>query len=141
MERQFAKAATLSRRRRRSRFQMCLHNDFSRSRRRRRRQSVINRFADSRTEVIEPFLRMVSVHDTPNESKLGRNVAAVPADVIACCRGIALHEFPDVRGPGEYVGGVAQLRNLGHHGAPQLENELAAKQEDVDTALLQLGSW
>ena len=81
---------------------------------------------------------MVSVHDTPNESKLGCNVAAVPPDVIACCRGIAPHEFPDVRGPREYVGGVAQLRNLGHHRARQLENELAAKQEDVDTALLKL---
>ena len=52
--------------------------------------------------------------------------------------GIAPHEFPDIRGPREYVGGVAQLRNLGHRRARQLENELAAKEEDVDTALLQL---
>jgi hypothetical protein len=101
-------------------------------------ESVVDRLADSRTQVVEPFLRMVPVHDTPNESKLGRNVAAVPTDFISCGCGIAPHEFPDVRGPREYVGGVAQLRNLGHRRPAQLENELAAKEEDVDTALLQL---
>ena len=78
------------------------------------------------------------MHDAADESKLGSNVAAVPTDVLSCCRGIATHEFPDIGGPREYVGGVAQLRNLGDHCAPQLENELSAKEEDVDTALLQL---
>ena len=33
---------------------------------------------------------------------------------------------------------MSQLRNLGDHGAPQLENELAAKEKDIDAALLQL---
>src|SRR5262249_46198349 len=85
-----------------------------------------------------PFLRMVPVHHTANKSKLGCNVATVPTDVIARCHGVAPHKFPDVRGPREYVSGVAQLRNLGHRCAPQLENELAAKQEDADAEFLQL---
>ena len=91
---------------------------------------MVDRLADSHTEVVEPFLRMVSVHDTPNESKLGCNVAAVPPDVIACCRGIAPHEFPHIRGPREYVAGIAHLRNLGHRRARQLENELAVGMDD-----------
>src|SRR6516225_1534841 len=81
---------------------------------------------------------MVPMHDAADECKLGSNVAAVPTDVLSCGCGIAPHEFPDIRGPREYVGGVVQLRDLGHRRARQLENKLAAKQEDVDTALLQL---
>ena len=78
------------------------------------------------------------MHDAPDKSKLGCDVAAVPADVLSCGCGVTPHEFPDVHGPREYVGGVAQLRNLGHHRARQLENELAAKQENVDAPFLQL---
>jgi len=99
---------------------------------------VVNGLADARPELFQPLFGMAPVHDTPNKSKLDCNVAAVPADVLSCGRGIAPHEIPDVRGPREYVGGVAQLRNLGNRSARQLENELAAKQEDVDTALLHL---
>jgi hypothetical protein len=101
-------------------------------------QSVVNRLADSRTKLSQPLLGIVSVHDTPDKSKLGCNVAAVPTDVISCCCGIAPHEFVDVCGPREYVGGVSQLRSLGHRRARKLENELVAKQEDVYAPLLRL---
>src|SRR5215831_12294790 len=63
----FAKAATLSDRRRRSRFRTRSHN-LSRCH---RRQGVVNRLADARTKLFQPFRWMVPVHDTADESKLG----------------------------------------------------------------------
>src|SRR5262245_17383128 len=80
----FAKAATLSHRRRRSRFRTRSRN-VSRCR---RRQGVVNRLADSRTKLFQPFGGMVPVHDTADESELGCNVAAVPTDVLSCRCGI-----------------------------------------------------
>src|SRR5215469_7507608 len=92
--RRFAKAATLLRRRHRSRFQKRSRNVLLSHRRREKKKGVVNRLADSRTELFQPLLGMIPMHDAADESKLGCNVAAVPADVISCCRGIAPHEFP-----------------------------------------------
>ena len=79
-----------------------------------------------------------TVMHSPDESEVNGHVASVLPNIVPGRRGVALDKVADVTRLGEYIGGMAHLGHLRHHGSTYLEDVFTTEQEDLNRALSQL---